>query len=248
MSRKQAYLISRIERGFNMAQRTALVTGGNRGLGFATCRALAQRGLAVVLTARDEGEGRKAEAELGAEGLDVAYYPLDVSRRDVVAECQRLLKRDGVTIDVLVNNAAIYPPGDAVAVDMAALDQVWAINARGPWLVCQAFVPGMRRRGYGRIVNISSGGGSFAEGLAASRAAYAVTKAALNALTVCLARALPGDVKVNAMCPGWVRTRMGGSAAPRSAEVAAKTAVWLATLPHDGPSGGLFRDEKPIPW
>jgi NAD(P)-dependent dehydrogenase (short-subunit alcohol dehydrogenase family) len=231
-----------------MAQRTALVTGGNRGLGFAICRALAERGLAVVLTARDESDGRKAEAELGAEGLEVAYYPLDVSRPDAVAECQRLLQRDGVAIDVLVNNAAIYPAGGAVAVDVTALDQAWAINARGPWLLCQACVPGMRRRGYGRIVNISSGGGSFAEGLAASHAAYAVTKAALNALTVCLARTLPVDVKVNAMCPGWVRTRMGGAAAPRSPEVAAETAVWLATLPHDGPSGDFFRDETLIQW
>jgi NAD(P)-dependent dehydrogenase (short-subunit alcohol dehydrogenase family) len=231
-----------------MVQRTALVTGGNRGLGFAVCRALARRGLAVVLTAREESEGRSAEAELGNEGLDVAYYPLDVSRADAVASCQRLLERDGVAIDVLVNNAAIYSAGDAVAVEMTVLDQAWATNARGPWLLCQAFAPGMRRRGYGRIVNISSGGGAFAEGLAASHAAYAVTKAALNALTVCLARTLAGDIKVNAMCPGWVRTRMGGTAAPRAPEAAADTAVWLATLPRDGPSGGFFRDGKPIQW
>jgi len=217
-------------------------------LGFAVCRALARRGLSVVLTAREESEGRKAEAELGTEGLDVAYYPLDVSRPDAVTSCQNLLERDGVTIDVLVNNAAIYRAGDAAAIDPTALDQAWTVNARGPWVLCQAFVPAMRRRRYGRIVNISSGGGSFAEGLAAGHAAYAVTKAALNALTVCLAHTLAGDVKVNAMCPGWVRTRMGGAAAPRSPETAAETAVWLATLPRDGPTGGFFRDCKPIQW
>jgi NAD(P)-dependent dehydrogenase (short-subunit alcohol dehydrogenase family) len=231
-----------------MVQRTALVTGGNRGLGFAVCRALARRGLAVVLTAREESEGRKAEAELGTEGLNVAYYPLDVSHPHAVTNCQRLLERDGVRIDVLVNNAAIYTAGHATAIDLTALDQAWAVNARGPWLLCQAFVPDMRRRRYGRIVNISSGGGSFAEGLAAGHAAYAVTKSAFNALTVCLARTLGGDIKVNAMCPGWVRTRMGGAAAPRSPESAAETAVWLATLPCDGPTGGFFRDCKPIQW
>jgi NAD(P)-dependent dehydrogenase (short-subunit alcohol dehydrogenase family) len=231
-----------------MIHRTALVTGGNRGLGFAVCRALARCGLSVVLTAREESEGRKAEAELGTEGLDVAYYPLDVSRPDAATSCQRLLERDGVTVDVLVNNAAIYPAGDATSIDLPALDQAWTVNARAPWLLCQAFVPGMRRRRYGRIVNISSGGGSFAEGLAAGHAAYAVTKAAINALTVCLASSLAGDIKVNAMCPGWVRTRMGGATAPRSPEAAAETAVWLATLPRDGPTGGFFRDCKPIQW
>jgi NAD(P)-dependent dehydrogenase (short-subunit alcohol dehydrogenase family) len=231
-----------------MAQRTALVTGGNRGIGFAVCRALARRGLAVVLTARDEQEGRKAEAELGAEGWEVAYYPLDVASPETIDGCRRLLDDDGVRIDVLVNDAAVCPAGDATALDVSTIDRAWTVNTRGPWLLCRAFAPGMRQRGYGRIVNISSGGGSFSEGMAADHTAYAVTKAALNALTVCLARTLPGDIKVNAMCPGWVRTRMGGSAAPRSPDEAAETAAWLATLPSDGPSGGFFRDRQPIAW
>ena len=231
-----------------MASRTALVTGGNRGIGLAICRALALRGLAVVLAARDEAEGRRAEAELGADGLDVAYYPLDVADPGTIGRCRLLLENDGVEIDVLVNNAGIYTAGEAMSVDGTALDVAWAVNARGPWLLCRAFVPGMRHRGYGRIVNISSGGGSFSEGLAPDHAAYAATKAALNAFTVCLASTLPGDIKANAMCPGWVRTRMGGAAAPRSPEQAAETAVWLATLPSDGPSGGFFRDRRTIEW
>ena len=104
----------------------------------------------------------------------------------------------------------------------------------------------MLQRGYGRVVNVSSGGGSFGEGL--GPAAYAVSKAALNALTVKMAQALRGNVKVNAMCPGWVRTDMGGSGAPRSPEDAVDTLVWLATLSEYGPNGGFFRDQKPIPW
>ncbi len=232
-----------------MAQRTALVTGGNRGIGFATCRALGREGLAVVLTARDETEGRRAEAELGGEGIDVAYYPLDVAKPDAVTRCRAMLEKDGIAVDVLINNAGIYTEGDAASVDLPRLDEAWAVNARGPWLVCSAFVPGMRERGYGRIVNISSGSGSFAEGLDPEHAAYAATKAALNAFTVCLAKTTVNqDIKVNAMCPGWVRTRMGGSAAPRTPEEAADTAVWLATLPKNGPSGAFFRDRQMITW
>jgi NAD(P)-dependent dehydrogenase (short-subunit alcohol dehydrogenase family) len=106
----------------------------------------------------------------------------------------------------------------------------------------------MAKRGYGRVVNVSSGSGSFDDGLDPGHAAYGVTKAALNALTLTLARTLPATVKVNAMCPGWVRTRMGGSGAPRSPEEGADTAVWLATLADDGPTGGFFRDRTLIPW
>ena len=125
--------------------------------------------------------------------------------------CRALLEKDGIEVDALINNAGIYPGSDAVSVELAMIDEAWAVNARGPWLLCQAFVPRMRQRGYGRVVNISSGGGAFSEALAPDHAAYAVSKAALNALSLCLARSLDGDIKVNAMCPGWVRTRMGGS-------------------------------------
>jgi len=231
-----------------MAHRTALVTGGNRGIGLEICRGLAGQGLAVVLAARHEAEGRCAEAELGAQGLDVAYYPLDVSEPKAIERCRTLLEKDHVEIDVLVNNAGIYPGGDVTSVDPSTLDDAWKVNVRGPFLLCAAFVRGMRTRGYGRIVNVSSGSGSFAEGLAPDHAAYAITKAGLNALTVSLARTLTGDIKVNAMCPGWVRTRMGGSAAPRTPKEGADTAIWLATLPADGPSGGFFRDRRAIAW
>ena len=112
----------------------------------------------------------------------------------------------------------------------------------------EAIVPGMRERGYGRVVNLSSGAGQLS-GIGAGYPAYRMSKAALNALTRLTAAELgPGDIKINAMCPGWVRTDMGGPNATRTVEKGAETAVWLATLPADGPTGGFFRDRKPIPW
>ncbi len=122
-----------------------------------------------------------------------------------------------------------------------------AVNFVGALWTARAWMPGMNRRGYGRVVDVTSGYGSFSEGLGGP-AAYAVSKAALNALTVRLSQEARGDVKVNAACPGWVRTRMGGSGAPKSVEEGADTIVWLATLPPDGPSGGLFRNRQPVPW
>jgi len=151
---------------------------------------------------------------------------------------------------VLVNNAGIYPENDALDATIDQLDRAWTVNTRGPWLLIQAFVPGMIARGYGRVVNLSSGSGSFGEGLDPEHAAYAASKSALNACTMTLDAALPdgADVKANAMCPGWVHTRMGGEQAPRTPEEGADTALWLATLPADGPSGGFFRDRERIPW
>ena len=121
------------------------------------------------------------------------------------------------------------------------------VNFLAPLQLIRQLVPGMSTRGYGRIVNVSSGWGSFAEGLSGP-AAYSISKAALNALTLSLANEVPPSVKVNSMCPGWVRTRMGGEAAPRTPEEASDTAIWLATLPDDGTSGGFYRDRKLIAW
>ena len=147
---------------------------------------------------------------------------------------------------MLVNNAGVYPTEGVFSVSEETFETALEVNTVGPFRTCRALVPRMVQRGYGRVVNVSSGGGSFGEGL--GPAAYAVSKAALNALTVKMSQAVRGDVKVNAMCPGWVRTDMGGSGAPRSPQEAVDTLMWLATLPADGPNGGFFRDRKPIPW
>jgi NAD(P)-dependent dehydrogenase (short-subunit alcohol dehydrogenase family) len=229
--------------------RTAIVTGANRGIGLETCRALAAKGLSVVLTARDRRLGEQAVAELAiAEPAVVRFELLDVSDEASVLDCAHRLEDAGFEIDVLVNNAGVYPEGKllepegAVAMEDALLANFW-----GALWCCQQFVPGMVERGYGRVVNVSSGYGSFGEGLEGP-AAYCVSKTALNALTVKLAREVTGDVKVNAVCPGWVRTRMGGPGADIAPEDAVDTIAWLATLPHDGPNGGFFRDRQPVAW
>jgi NAD(P)-dependent dehydrogenase (short-subunit alcohol dehydrogenase family) len=226
--------------------RTALVTGGNRGIGFEACRQLARAGLRVVLTARDVVKGEEAAQALRDEGLEVLFEQLDVTDGGSVEACARRLSEAGTDIDVLVNNAGVYPTEGIFQVDEETFRGALEINTLGPFRTCRAFVPAMVRRGYGRVVNVSSGGGSFGEGI--GPVAYGASKAALNALTVKVAEAARGDVKANAMCPGWVRTDMGGAGAPRSPEQAADTLVWLATLPPDGPNGGFFRDRRPIPW
>ncbi len=230
--------------------RTALVTGGNRGIGLAVCRLLVQRGLHVILASRDEAAGGKASASVGAAVRVVRAEALDVASHASVEALTRRLRKDRVRIDVLVNNAGIYP--SAALLDAGGdelLREALEVNFLGAVRMCRAFVPAMVRAGYGRVVNVSSGYGSFGEGLEGP-APYSISKAALNALTVKLAQEVAGtpDVKVNAVCPGWVRTRMGGRGAPVSPEDAAESIVRLATLAADGPSGRFFRGEREIPW
>jgi NAD(P)-dependent dehydrogenase (short-subunit alcohol dehydrogenase family) len=225
-----------------VAIRTALVTGGNRGIGLATCSALTAQGLRVVLTAR-----QRADAEQAARGLDAHAEELDLASEESVHACAERLKRASIEVDVLINNGAVLFEGDVLATSPADWRRALDVNVLGALWCCRAFVPAMLERGFGRVVNVSSGWGAFAEGLDGP-ASYSVTKAALNALTVSLARSLRGDVKVNSCCPGWVRTRMGGPGAELSPEEGADTIVWLATLPKSGPSGGFFRNRERIEW
>jgi NAD(P)-dependent dehydrogenase (short-subunit alcohol dehydrogenase family) len=226
--------------------RTALVSGGNRGIGLEVCRQLARQGHRVLLGARDPAKGEAAASALRGEGLDATAVALDAADP---ASVERLA-RDHPAVDILVNNAGIYLDDGARPLDLdeAVLRATLDTNLLGPFRLAKAFVPGMAARGWGRLANVSSGMGQLAD-MGGGSLAYRVSKTALNALTRVLAREVDGRrVKVNAACPGWVRTDMGGAGATRTVEQGAETIVWLATLPDDGPTGGLFRDRRPIPW
>ena len=235
-------------------QRVAIVTGANRGIGTAIARGLARRGMIAVMGARDAAKGRAAAEPLAAEGLEAPVVALDVTSDDSVrAAVAEVMARYG-RIDVLVNNAAILldgpgsPVSNVASIPAQMVRETYETNVIGPLRTIQAVLPVMRAQGYGRIVNLSSMAGQLAE-MGTEYPAYRLSKAALNALTRTAAAELgDGAIKINAMCPGWVRTDMGGPDAERSVEQGAETAIWLATLPDDGPSGGFFRDLQPIAW
>ncbi len=228
-------------------KRTALVTGANRGIGFEVCRQLARAGARVVLTARDAVAGNSAVGRLRAEGLEILFEELDVSRDESVRACAKRLHEAGEQIAVLVNNAAIYPT-DALLGPEAPFRDTMEVNFFGAVRTCRAFVPGMIEAGYGRIVNVSSGCGSFSSGLRCD-AAYSISKAALNALTVKLASEFEGRRQGQRRQPGVGSNADGGNdGAPKSVEEGADTIVWLATLPKGGPNGGFFQARKPAPW
>ncbi|AHB48527.1 short-chain dehydrogenase [Hyphomicrobium nitrativorans NL23] len=236
------------------ATRTALVSGANRGIGFEIVRQLARLGVLAVIGARDPEDGAKAAEKLQSEGLEVPVVALDVDREDSAAEAVADVKRLYGRLDILVNNAAILidEPGgfNASFFDLKSdtVRRTMETNLLGPIRLIQAALPLMREQDYGRIVNVSSIAGQLAE-MGSGYPAYRMSKTALNALTRLTASEIgPGDIKVNSMCPGWVRTDMGGANAERTVEEGADTAVWLATLPEDGPTGGFFRDRKPLAW
>lgn len=227
----------------------ALVTGANRGIGLEVCRQLAGLGLRVILTARDKSRGEEAVRGLVRDGLDVTYCPLDVTDPASTDTAYAFVNHQFGRLDVLINNAAIYPDDGVSIFDVAlpTVEETLAVNLYGPLRLCQAFVPEMRRRGYGRVVNVSSSMGQLST-MGGRTGAYAISKAALNALTRIVAAEAGSRIKVNAVDPGWVRTDMGGRGAPRSVTKGADTIVWLATLPDSGPSGGFFRDRRLIDW
>ncbi len=230
--------------------RIAIVTGANRGIGFEVCRQLARGDVRVILTSRDENKGQSAIGRLEAEGLEADYYPLDVTDPGSIQRLRDFVERQYGRLDILVNNAAVYLDDrhSLLAVDYDLLRLTMDTNAYGPLLLTQAFVPLMRKNGYGRIVNVSSGIGELSD-LGSSWPAYRLSKILLNIQTRIIAGELRGNnILINAMCPGWVRTDMGGIGAPRSVEEGADTIVWLALLPDDGPQGGYFRDRRSIDW
>lgn len=227
----------------------ALVTGGNRGIGFEVCRQLASAGFIVSLTARDARKAKVAADALRSAGR-VEPLVMDVADANSIANAAAEVAKQYERLDVLINNAGInYDTWETVAnadINGTVMETI-TTNLLGPWRVCQAFVPLLRKSRAGRIVNVSSESGSLAD-MGAGPPAYQVTKAALNALTRTLAGELRGSrILVNSVCPGWVATDMGGSGGRPVAD-GADGIVWAATLPKDGPTGGFFRDGEPLPW
>ena len=221
-------------------RRVALVSGSSRGIGAEIARELAaDHGFLVYAGARNPEDVAEQDGVVPVRLDVIDQASVDAARDRIASEVGRL--------DSLVNNAGIYgDPVGAADYDLDRAHEVLEVNTFGPWRLIEAFLPLLRESEVPRIVNVSSGAGQLSD-MNGGRAAYRLSKAALNALT----RTLASDerwLKVNTMCPGWVRTDMGGQAAPRSVQQGADTAVWLATLPHDGPSGGFFRDRRPIPW
>ncbi len=229
--------------------RYALVTGANRGIGLEVCRQLAQQGFVVALGARDQQKGERAAAQLANEGLQVQFQQLDVDDQRSIDTARHAVEAQWERLDVLVNNAAIlYDTWQrALNADLHQVHQALQTNTIGPWRMAQAFVPLLRRSEHGRIVNVSSEAGSLSS-MGSGTPAYNVSKTALNAVTRMLAADLHGTgILVNAVCPGWVATDMGGAGGRPVAQGAASV-MWAVTIPPNGPTGGFFRDGKPLPW
>ena len=231
-------------------QRIALVTGGNRGIGLEICRQLAKLGIRVLLGSRDPAKGAAAAAELIAAKLPVEVREADVADDYSILKCMDWIRRDVGRLDILVNNAGIMVEDNDVPPEeeLRIVRETMQTNVYGPLLLSRLAIPIMKSRRYGRIVNLSSGMGSLTE-MGAGYIAYRMSKAGINVVTRVLAAETEGmGILVNSADPGWVKTNMGGRGANRTVYKGAETPVWLATVPEGGPTGGVFRDRKAIPW
>lgn len=234
---------------------TAIVTGANRGIGRGIARQLVLLGYRVILTSRDELKGIQTIEELKREiGIKIPgefiYHQLDVTNCESIKSLCDFVKSEYGFADVLVNNAAVLldQNGRVLETPVDLYRITMETNVYGPLMLCQALIPLMLERNYGRVVNVSSGAGQV-ENMNNDMTAYRLSKIALNGLTLMLANSVAGtNVLVNAGCPGWVRTDMGSPDAPRSVEEGTQGIVWLATLPDGGPHGGLFRDKQQLSW
>lgn len=234
-------------------KQVAVVTGGNRGMGLKTCEALAEKGFHVVLASRGKSAAIAA-AGLSKHGLSVEPFALDVcSQTDREALVAHLTIEHG-RLDVLINNAGILidaelgSPASIMDTNANVVRQTLEVNTIAPMMLIKCLLPLIRKAGYGRIVNLSSGMGQLAD-MGGQYPGYRISKTALNAVTKIFATEIEGSgITVNAVCPGWVRTDMGGTGADRSLEQGIDTTIWLASLPDNSRNGGFYRDRKLIEW
>jgi len=249
------------ETGTAGAKKVALITGANKGIGLETGRQLGKLGYAVLLGARDVPKGEAAAKQLRADGIDARAVKLDVTKAEDIAAVARMIESKFGKLDVLVNNAGVmqekgWTRNCTSTTEPDKLRATFEANFFAVVAVTQAMLPALRKSPAARIVNVSSILGSVS--LQATPGsptygtklfAYNASKAALNMFTIHLAHELRGTkIKVNSAHPGWVKTDLGGSAAPMDAAEGAKTEVALATLPDDGPTGGFFHMGEPIAW
>jgi NAD(P)-dependent dehydrogenase (short-subunit alcohol dehydrogenase family) len=231
-------------------QRVALITGANRGIGLETAKQLGRRGFHVVVGSRDERSGQQAVDAIAQEGGTGQVLALDVSDSASIVSAAAELARSVDHLDVLVNNAGVYPDEgmDILTIPRAQMTETFHVNTFGPLEITQAFLPLLRRAPSARVINLSSGYGQL-EGLSPGVPSYCLSKLAINGLTIMLAEALRADgIAVNSVCPGWVRTDMGGPNATRSVDEGADTVVWLADEAPKTFTGRFFRDRQEIPW
>ena len=235
-------------------QRIALVTGANKGIGFEVARQLARKGFHVFLAARHEKAGQAAAGRLRTEGVnegygEITFLKIDISNADSIRRAAEEFSRKSDRLDALVNNAGILLEDDkeALTITPEIFETTLRTNTLGALLMSQAFVPSLKKSDAPRIVNVSSGGGQLADGADGWAPAYCISKTALNGVTVQLAAALP-KFAINSVCPGWVRTDMGGANATRSVAEGASGIVWLSADAPQDQTSKFWRDRKVIPW
>jgi len=231
-----------------MGNKVALVTGANKGIGFEICLQLAEEDYKVILTARNEKKGTDAAQKLKSIGLEVFYHPLDVTNSESISKLAQYVAGEFGHLDVLINNAGIISSSKKISeVSLEEIRKVMDTNFFAVIQVTQGFLPLLKNSTNGKIINISSGMGQL-DSLSGDYAAYRLSKAGLNSITLMFANELHEyGIKVNAICPGWVKSDMGGPNAPRSVKQGADTAVWLA-LESKISTGKLFRDRAEIDW
>ncbi|MFD4707045.1 SDR family oxidoreductase [Gottfriedia sp. NPDC058432] len=231
-------------------KRIALVTGGNRGIGYEFVKHLALDGFKVILTSRDFENGQLITQKFNDFNLDVFFIEMDVNNQESINNAAYVVSQKFGRLDVLINNAGVlfHEDKNLLKMEPTILEKTMTTNFFGVYNVIRAFIPIMEKQGYGRIINVSSEYGAMSEMAFPEVGAYKLSKLALNGLTRLLAAEIKGDIKMNAVDPGWVSTDMGGPSAPRTPEQAAKSIIWLATIGNDGPNGEFFRDGERIDW